>query len=297
MVPRSVRVPGAGGLQLHLLEWSREGVPLLLVHGFANDAHIWDDFAPVVAEHYRVLALDLRGHGDSDWHPQGAYDYDDHVADLEAVLDHLSIDRLVLVGHSLGGRVSMLFAGRHPGRMAGLVIVDSAPELDRRGLLRISLDTARNVDPSFASVAEYEAMLAHSYPAATPRALARMARHGLRQREDGRFVLKMDTRFRGAVAGRGESAPGAAELEAQQDRFRDAFRDAMWAALARVPCPTLVVRGAASDVLGPEVADRMADEVLAQGRLAVVARAGHSVMTDNPEGFEKAVAAFVLGES
>lgn len=297
MVPRSVRVPGAGGLQLHLLEWSREGVPLLLVHGFANDAHIWDDFAPVVAEHYRVLALDLRGHGDSDWHPQGAYDYDDHVADLEAVLDHLSIDRLVLVGHSLGGRVSMLFAGRHPERMAGLVIVDSAPELDRRGLLRISLDTARNVDPSFASVAEYEAMLAHSYPAATPRALARMAIHGLRRREDGRFVLKMDTRFRGAVAGRGESGPGAAELEVQQDRFRDAFREAMWAALARVPCPTLVVRGAASDVLGPEVADRMADEVLAQGRLAVVARAGHSVMTDNPEGFEKAVAAFVLGES
>ena len=265
---------------------------MLLVHGFSNEAHIWDDFAPVVAEHYRVLAIDLRGHGDSDWHPQGAYDYDHHVADLEAVLSHLSIDRLVLIGHSLGGRVSMLFAGRHPERMAGLVIVDSAPELDRRGTLRISLDTARNVDPSFASVAEYERMLVHAYPAATPAAVRRMALHGVRQREDRRFVLKMDVGFRGAVGGRDQEGLRPEDIEAHQQRHREA----MWQALARVPCPTLVVRGAASDVMGPEVADRMVDEVLAQGRLAVIPRAGHSVMTDNPEGFERAVTAFVLGE-
>ena len=71
---------------------------------------------------------------------------------------------------------------------------------------------------------------------------------------------------------------------------------AQWDALRRVPCPTLVVRGAASDVFSAETADRMVDEVLAQGRLAVVPRAGHSVMTDNPEGFRDAVAAFVLTE-
>jgi pimeloyl-ACP methyl ester carboxylesterase len=68
----------------------------------------------------------------------------------------------------------------------------------------------------------------------------------------------------------------------------------LWEALARIESPTLVVRGAASDILSPEVADRMVDEVLRNGRLAVVGQAGHSVMTDNPEGFRDAVAGFVL---
>ena len=61
----SFHIPGSDGVKIHLLEWSREGVPLILVHGFSNEAHIWDDFAPTVAEHYRVLAMDLRGHGGS----------------------------------------------------------------------------------------------------------------------------------------------------------------------------------------------------------------------------------------
>jgi pimeloyl-ACP methyl ester carboxylesterase len=70
----------------------------------------------------------------------------------------------------------------------------------------------------------------------------------------------------------------------------------LWDALARVPCPTLVVRGAASDVVSADVADRMAEEVLAQGRLVVIPRAGHSVMVDNPEACRDALTAFVLGE-
>jgi pimeloyl-ACP methyl ester carboxylesterase len=291
MEPRVLRVPGADGLSLNLLSWSEEGVPMLLLHGFGNEAHIWDDFAPDVAGYYRVLAMDLRGHGDSDWHPDANYDYDDHVADVEALFEHLGIPRAVLVAHSLGGRVAMLFSGRHPEKVAGLVIVDSAPELDRRGTARISLDVAQNRDPSFGSVADYEQMLVHAYPAATPTAISRLARHGVRPREDGRLVLKMDTRFRGAVAGDGEG-PSAEALEEHHEQFREE----MWKALEQIPCPTLVVRGAASDIVSAEVADRMADDVLREGQLAVVARAGHSVMTDNPEGFSEAVRRFVLGE-
>jgi pimeloyl-ACP methyl ester carboxylesterase len=291
MEPEVLRVPGADGLTLNLLSWSEEGVPLLLIHGFSNEAHIWDDFAPQLAPYYRVLAMDLRGHGDSDWHPDAAYDYEDHVNDVESLFDHLGIERAVLVAHSLGGRVAMLFSGRHPERVAGLVIVDSAPELDARGTTRISLDVAQNRDPSFGSVAEYEQMLVHGYPAATPTAIARMARHGVKQRDDGRWVLKMDTRFRGAVGG-DPDGPSAEALREHHERHREA----MWKALEQAPCPALVVRGAASDILSAEVADRMADEVLPQGQLAVVARAGHSVMTDNPDGFADAVRSFVLGE-
>jgi len=293
--PTSIRLPGADGLSLHALEWSREGVALVLVHGFSNDAHVWDDVAPAVAPYYRTLALDLRGHGDSDRDAQARYDYDSHVADLIAATESIGIRRMVLVGHSLGGRVATLFAGRHPERVAGLVIVDSGPELDARGTVRIQLDIQRGGPggasdgaPSFASAAEYREALARNYPAARPEILRRMVQHGLRARPDGRFEPKLDPAwFRGRLA---------AEEGAAKEREERLARE-MWDALRGLPCPALVVRGAASDVLSAEVAERMADEVLRHGRLVEVPRAGHSVMIDNPEGCRDAISAFVLGEA
>jgi pimeloyl-ACP methyl ester carboxylesterase len=117
--------------------------------------------------------------------------------------------------------------------------------------------------------------------------LERMARHMLRRRGDGRFEPKLDPQW---FKGR-EGADRAAQ-EAREERLAKE----MWQALAEVPCPTLVVRGAASDVMSPEVADKMVDEVLKHGRLAVVPRAGHSVMVDNPEGFTAALVGFVIGD-
>jgi pimeloyl-ACP methyl ester carboxylesterase len=286
MQPRDLRVKGSRGVELHLLEWSTEGVPMLLLHGFGNEAHIWDDFAPIVAPHYRTLALDHRGHGQSGWDPEGRYEVDSLVDDVEAVTAALGIERLVIVAHSLGGRVATIFAGRHPERMAGLVIVDIGPEVDARGSMRIRQDVEANLDPVFTSVEEYARVLSLAYPAATPEALRRMAKHGLRTRDDGRLELAMDPALRGITAGRS----GSAEAEQQEQLLQKR----MWDALAALPCPALVVRGAASDILSPETADRMVDDVLQKGRLAIVPRAGHSVMTDNPSGFNDAVASFVL---
>ncbi len=288
MPPQSIRVPGSDGLSMHLLRWSSEGVPALLIHGFGNEAHIWDDFAPAIADAYQTVALDLRGHGDSDWDSEGRYDYANHFADVEAVVEGLGFERLVVVGHSLGGRVSMRFAAANPEKMAGLVIVDAAPEHDPRGIVRISQDVEEHREPVFESVAQYENYLSTSYPAATPTAIRRMAQNGLKKREDGRFELKMDTAFRSRVAGHDDPETIKAAEEATTAE--------LWDCLAKIECPTLVVRGAASDIMSADVADRMVDDVLANGSLAVVGQAGHSVMTDNPEGFRESVCAFMLGE-
>lgn len=285
MEPRSLRVPVTHGLELNVLEWSSEGVPLVLLHGHGNEAHLWDDFAPTIAPHYRVLAVDQRGHGDSDWDAEGRYETEYMVDDLEAMTEALGIERFVLVGFSMGGRVSMSFAGRHPERLAGLVIIDIGPELDPRGVMRIGQEMQTQRAPVFTSEDEYTAMLSLNYPAGQPEALRRMSRYALRQRDDGLFELKMDPKMRG-------ERPTDDAARAKEE----ALTAELWDALARVPCPTLVVRGAASDILSPDVADRMVDDVLQSGTLEVIAQAAHSVATDNPKGFEEAVCRFVLGE-
>ena len=287
MEPASRRVPGSDGLTIHVLEWSSQGVPLLLLHGFGNEAHVWDDFAPLVAPYYRVLAMDHRGHGDSDPDPEHRYGYDALVRDVEAVTAQLGIERLVLIGHSMGGRTAIRFAGAHPERMAGLVIVDAGPDLDWRGVLKIRDDAARAPD-SFETLREYESQLVRALPMAGPEIISRLARHGTRQRADGRFESKLDPFFR-------EGLKRTTSADAVSEETRSETDD-LWAALHRIPCPTLVVRGAASDVLSPDTADRMVDEALAEGSLAVVPQSAHAVMIENPEGFNRAVADFVLGE-
>jgi pimeloyl-ACP methyl ester carboxylesterase len=285
MQARSIRIPVTDGLELHCLEWSQDGVPMILLHGHGNEAHLWDDFVPSVAPYYRVLAVDQRGHGDSDWDPEGRYDTDRLADDLEALTAELGIDRFVLIGFSMGGRASMRFAGRHPERLAGLVIVDIGPELDPRGRIRIGQEIQSQRAPVFSTIDEYTSMLSMNYPAGQPAALARMAQHALRQRDDGLFELKMDPKLR--ADGPDEEAARAEEEKLTAE---------LWDALGRIECPTLVVRGAASDILSPDVADRMVEEALPNGTLAVVPQAAHSVATDNPKGFEEAVCRFVLGE-
>ncbi len=284
MQPTSLHVDGHDGIQIHLLEWSREGVPLLLVHGFGNDAHIWDDIAPVLAPHYRTLALDLRGHGDSARDPKRRYGDTELVADLECVAEALEIARWVLIGHSLGGRIATRYAARHPEQVAGFVVIDSGPEHDRRGALRIRLENERSgASPHFGSREEYRALVARNYPAAPSHVIDRIAAHALRERAAGGFEPKLDPGF---MAGR-RSTSRASEDETSRE---------LWNALSRVACPSLVIRGAASDILSPDVADRMV-EVLPDARLVVVPRASHSVMADNPEACRKAIAEFALADA
>ncbi len=117
----------ASGLDLAYREWNRGGSePVVLLHGITSSSSAWEATASHLGGR-RVLAVDARGHGESDWDPGEAYGGDQHFADVASLLNALGIERCTLVGFSMGGGIAMLAAACLPERVSGLVVVDSYP--------------------------------------------------------------------------------------------------------------------------------------------------------------------------
>ena len=265
----------ANGLRLHYLDWGTVGRPVMvLLHGLRGHAHSWDDVSAAMCQDYHVLALDQRGRGDSDWAPSGDYSTEAYVADLAAFCEALGLDSFLLAGHSMGGRNSMAFTARYPEKVQKLIIVDVGPVIDRKGAERISREVSEVPEEfdSFDAVVEH--MAKQNRFAADP-VLRRRLQYATKELPNGKFGWRYDLAIR-EQRRQGTAAP-ALDL---------------WPALAQITCPTLVVRGTDTDLLSPEVARRMEDE-LAQGKLVEVQRAGHMVFEDNPEDFISQLASFL----
>ena len=263
------------GMNFHYLDWGNEGAPvLLLLHGLRGHAHAWDDVSARFCGDYRVLALDQRGRGDTDWAPRGDYSTDAFVADLEEVCYTLGIEKFTLVGHSMGGRNSMAFAGRNPDMLEKLVIVDIGPDIDPVGSARITrelVDIPEEFD-DFETALRY--VMGQNRFASEP-VMRRRLTYQTRELPSGRIGWRYDP-----------------EIREQRRRGTAAPPPDLWTPLSRVPCPTLIVRGSETDTLSLEVAERMV-QTLADGRLVHVDNAAHMVFEDNPEGFNAALADFL----
>src|SRR5580692_319095 len=116
-----------GGLSFHYTDWGGDGPPLVMLHGLSGHARTWDHTAAALSDRYRVLALDQRGHGDSDWAPN--YGIGPMTADLLAFMDALQLREVNLMGLSMGGIVSFVFAAAPPERVRRLMILDIGPEI------------------------------------------------------------------------------------------------------------------------------------------------------------------------
>src|SRR5947199_274549 len=178
------------GLRFHFLDWGTRGEPpTLLLHGGAQTAHSWDEVAPDLARDHHVLALDQRGHGDTEWAPGGRYRRDDFVADIRAFLDDRNWERATLVALSLGGLNSIAFAATHPERIAGLVVVDVTPTISQTGGKAIA---AQLQVRDFASFEEAVARAQAFNPLRSAENIRARLRHALRQGADGRWSYKFD---------------------------------------------------------------------------------------------------------
>jgi len=263
------------GQRFHYTDWGNAHAPaVLLLHGITGHARTWDDEAAALASHYRVLALDQRGHGDSDAAPDGDYTTASLAEDVAAFVDALRVRTFAIVALSLGGRVAIAYAARHPERVARLVVVDIGPDIAVAGSARIGGAMAASPE-RFATPREAFAWVRAANSRSTERWLRLRIDHGLRPTADGGFTWKYDRGIRDAI---------------RTGRFTDPID--LWAAWAEITCPTLLVRGVASDVLSRETATRML-ATCATAELVEVADAGHTVPGDQPERFLALVTEFL----
>ena len=111
------------GMQFHYVDWSGAGRPIVLLHGLASNSRIWDMVAPILSQKYRVVALDQRGHGDTD-KPDHGYEFASVIDDLNRFINIMDFEKPIIVGHSWGGDVALEYAVIHPEKPAGLCFVD-----------------------------------------------------------------------------------------------------------------------------------------------------------------------------
>ncbi len=250
------------------------GEPILFVHGFFHNRSVWEDVAASLPQEFRPLLLDLRGHGESPWSAPGEYGLDAYAADVLRMIDEMDLARVHLVGHSLGGNVLTLLVAARPERFRSLTLVDTGPALEASGTHQVASEV-ENVLHHFSSVPAYRKMLSGLHPLADSKRLDRLAETGIVRRIDGRFEPAMDPAVLGLELG--DAAAGASfDVEELESR--------LWAALAQINCPVLLVRGGLSGILGKATAERMVAEALKDGRLVTLPGAGHSVMLDDGPG-------------
>ena len=262
------------GHDLAWLDWGEgagAGLPVLCLHGAGEISHIWDDFASRLAGRRRVVAPDLRGHGDSARADPSAYSLRDFRADVEALLAQLRIERAAIVGHGLGAVLALVQAGATPGRVERVVVVDSAarlPDVQSRALREAS-------ERAPLPLRDFAAMFAAARsvaPGADEETITWLLPYLFRRSADG-HVWKWDP----------QALAGADQWSAQQ-----------W--LARIRCPVLVVRAEESTVLAADVAEALAAEI-DDCRVVTIPDATHSLILERPDALAAAVLPFLLGAS
>ena len=265
------KVVEANGLELHYLEWGDPaGQPLVLLHGVTGHAHTWDTFSQVAMQRYRVLALDQRGHGDSQW--AATYKTSDFVADLKAVVEALEIRPFTLIGLSMGAHNAMSYAAQYPADVVQAVLVDLAPSYAPPAGPNPYQERMNAANQAgFQSVDEILTLLREGNPIAPEHELRLRASFGSKRRANGKMSLKCD--------------PAVREKWDRED---------LWSKIGNITVPTLILRGSESQVFKREDGLRM-EQIISKGQLVEIQGAGHTINNDQPERFGQVVGDFLLG--
>ncbi len=261
--------------RFHFLEWgAADAPPIVLLHGGHQSCHSWDLVSLHLAQKYRVLALDQRGHGDSEWARD--LDYSNHTMsrDAEAFIAAMGLRRPILMGHSMGGRNAMLLTKRNVAMLRALVVVDIGPEVSPEGRQAISSFVRANQE--FDNLEHFVENVRKYDPYRSQEHIERTVKYNMLQRIDGKFVSKCDSNPRRLGLTQNSSLLDNISLD-----------DARGFDL-----PTLVIRGKNSNILTAEAAEHFRN-TLPRGTLITVPESGHNVHGQNTLGFLDALGAFL----
>jgi len=262
-------------MQLHVHEWGDAGAPrVICVHGVSAHGRRYRRLVEErLAAHFHVLAPDLRGHGDSDWTRGGSYALTEYVYDLAQLIRTLGASQVILVGHSMGGMVSLIFSGSFPEQVSRLVVLDGVtvrpnspkppPAHERIARWIGQLDRLHDRKPRRHATLDDAAaqMVLHNKRLSRNLAL-HLATHGARQNEDGTFSWKFDPYQRA-------SAP---------HRLWSDDHVALW---SRIACPTLLLNAGESFLAGAKAAGL--ERYFPNARMETIAGAGHWLQHDKPQ--------------
>jgi pimeloyl-ACP methyl ester carboxylesterase len=284
-----VELAGEGGIRLVAdADGDPQAPPVLLAHGGGQTRHSWGTTVRVLAERgWRAYSIDLRGHGESAWDPDGDYTMDAFAGDIRAVARSFA-QPPALVGASLGGLSCLVAiaeapAADRPAVARALVLVDVAPRIEAAGRDRIGSFMIEHMEEGFGSLDEVaDAIQRYNPHRPRPRDLAGLKKN-VRLREDGRWVWHWDPRF---ITGRLGSRDETRSSLIDAARLQDAAR--------ALTIPTLLVRGRQSDLLSEAGAQEFL-ELVPHARFVDVANAGHMVAGDRNDLFNNAVVSFLDG--
>lgn len=261
--------------RFHFLEWGQPTNPtLVLLHGGNQSAHSWDLVSLHLADRYHIIALDQRGHGDSEWSRDADYSSSAMAADVNALINELAIREATIIGHSMGGMNAMRIALDFPNLNLRFVLVDIAPEMSSEGAKSIRQFVTENRE--FDDLQDFVASVQKYDPYRSAEHIQRTVKYNLLQRADGKFVSKRD---------HGQRLASTEQQRLNSDRFR--LRDAK-----KMTGSTLLIRGSNSNILTQEAAHRFC-EALPNGTLVTVSDSGHNVHGQNTLGFIEALTDFL----
>ncbi len=282
MTVEPFELTGAEGNRLAAELHGDTGAPVLFLHGGGQTRHAWDKAVAELGGHgMRAIAVDLRGHGESDWPESGSYGFDDYADDVVAMVRAVEErfgGRPAVVGASLGGLSALLAESMHPGLLEALVLVDITPDMDPRGVEKIQGFMGENIDDGFASLQEAADAIARYLPhRKRPDNLDGLAKN-LRLGGDGRYRWHWDPRF---LSGPKNINTNAAKLMAFCHEC-----------VMLLDLPVLLVRGMQSELVNEDSAKRFAARA-PRARYVDVRDAGHMVAGDRNDAFAAEVTAFM----
>ncbi len=289
--PDTVTIATASGLRIVADHWDGpdDRIPVVLAHGGGQTRHAWrSTAATLAAADHRVLTIDMRGHGDSDWAADGDYHVTRFVDDAQSVLDWIG-SPVLWVGASLGGITGLVLSLRRPAALAGLVLVDITPKPRTDGVERILAFMANDLEHGFASLEEAADAIAAYQPHRTrPDDLSGLAKN-LRQGDDGRWRWHWDPAFLHIRNRPPHMNPddGRSSGEPQLSDFNLAEQ-----AARQLTLPTLLVRGRLSDLVTEDEAREFL-QMVPHAEYLDVAGAAHMVAGDRNDVFTDGVARFV----